>query len=116
MKKILVITILLWANLYAQNFTFRSDDWRSEWRIESVLNVGDEKCLHQWAKEDIREFSSTSCLVTHGSRGCPNNWGKEEWICELCLRDIIVSEDRIIIPEIERPKSKFELLKEKLKK
>jgi len=121
MKKILLIALLFLSTSYAQYSVLNYDpsydnDWRSEWKIDKILNVGDEKCLHQWVKESVKIYSMTSCAVFHDNRGCPNNWGKEEWICKLCLRDIFTSEDRIIIPQKEKPQSEFELLKEKLKK
>ncbi len=95
---------------------WKNDIWKSEWKLDTVLNIGDVGCNHSWVTKNIKEPSMISCLVNHDSRGCPNNWGREEWICELCLRNIIMWEDRTIIPEIEKSKSKFDLLKEKINK
>lgn len=88
--------------------------YESRWNPSKTIYEGDKNCLHDWCKKDIRSFSSISCAVLHDSRGCSNNWGQEEWICRKCLRDILVSEDRTIIPQKEKPKTEFEKLKERV--
>lgn len=124
MKRLIFgIVLLLTIDVVGQGYIFDTgtgslklwQEWKSEWDIDTVLNVGDEKCFHDWVKENLRMPSTISCLVFHDSRGCPDNWGREEWICRKCLRDVIVSENRILLPEKEKPKSEFEILKEKIK-
>lgn len=122
---VIIAVVMFSASIsFGQEYTFANGNlvwhrysagWISVWGTVKVLNEGDEDCLHEWVKQNIREASMTSCAVLHDSRGCPNDWGREEWICKKCLRNIITHEDRVLIPEKEKPKSEFEILKEKIK-
>ena len=98
--------------------------WRSEWVEDTVFFKGKPQyiagegliigidCIHDWVKKDVRPESYISCSVMHDSRGCPDKWGLEEWICRNCLKWVRMKENRIIV---EPSKSEFEQLKDKIK-
>jgi len=104
-----------------KKFAWKTAKWESEWIIDTILFEGREYweenfylikpdlCVHQWVKKDLR--IKTICYDLHDSRGCPDTWGLEEWICKNCLRYIRTKENRILV---EPPKSEFELLKERV--
>jgi hypothetical protein len=126
MYKFIIIFILLNSLGFCQsgsipiNPDFR---WKSEWVLDTVLydplNTKDAKqiisyldCDHDWVKQNVKPTSYISCSVLHDSRGCPDKWGLEEWICRKCLRWVRMKENRVFI---EQPKSEFEQLKDKIK-
>ena len=70
----------------------------------AVINPGDSLCAHVWVEKpkDNSQFF-TRCAVFHDIRGCSNNWGYRERICEKCLRKEADSEMREISKaEVER--------------
>lgn len=114
---IVIIVMLLFAgNCFGQinlqnPFKFNYQKYSTRYDI-TIHNEGSKDCIHDFVVDRYEGDYSTSCLVLHDSRGCPNNWEVMVQICRKCLRKEVHQEVRYYSEEQRQDSKKRMQLEE----
>jgi len=118
--KTLIFLFLFISIGYAQEYNFgqRQDGYyvkdSTKWIITDTLNVGDEKCNHDWEEG---EFSTAGagrgCLVYHNGGHCSYDDKVKSRICKKCLRKEKLREEYYEHFQTN-PETEFERLEKKI--